>query len=86
MEKFISDSPSKTPRMQVNVMDSDGTFIEQYDVPQGFQLEKYVNSIHPDSTLQITFPKIGPNRHFKVDICDDNLKIMQTHLGLYLDE
>jgi hypothetical protein len=85
MEQFISDSPVKTPAMKVNIIQNK-KIIESYDAPSGFQLEKYVGSIHPHATLQICFPQDESGKCFKVDVCDDNMQVTETHLGIYYKE
>jgi len=83
MDQFISNSPVKTPAMKVNII-KNKKIVESYDAPEGFQLEKYVGSIYPNTTLQITFPTNESSKCFKVDVCDDNMQVTETHLGIYL--
>lgn len=85
MEQFISNSPSVTPAMKVIVTNECGDIHKTYEVEPGFQLEKYVASLHPNATLNIDFPKNINNKNthdFRVKVYDEK-KMIEIHLGVY---
>jgi hypothetical protein len=51
---FISQNHSKTPPMEVDVIDRGGKVIDFYDAPTGFQIDRYVLSLYPKSTLMVS--------------------------------
>jgi len=84
MEQFITQSSSKMPAMSVTVMNNQNEIQKIYDVPAGFQLERYVGSLYPNATLTIDFPKNNHNMHdFRVKVSDTF--VMETHLGVYME-
>ena len=86
MEQFITHSSSKMPAMSVTVMNNQGEIQKTYDVPAGFQLERYVGSLYPNTTLTIDFPKNKNNHNmhdFRVKVSDTY--VMETHLGVYME-
>nr|QBK86037.1 MAG: hypothetical protein LCMAC101_06320 [Marseillevirus LCMAC101] len=81
MERFITDCEFKTPAMNVKVFDNSKNLKKEYDVPPGFQLEQYVMSLHPRSSLSIGF--VGG------DFCIDVYKgknLVERHVGKYETE
>lgn len=87
MEKFITECPIKTKAMKVHVTNKNN-FHYFYDVPAGFQLEKYISSLYPNSSLILTFPKNENNntkRDFKVEVHDE-FGIIETHWGIYIED
>mgnify|MGYP001584573500 CR=1 FL=1 len=84
MDKFITQYASKTAIMSVTVTNNRGEIQKIYDVPAGFQLERYVGSLYPNATLTIDFPKNknNPNvRDFRIKLVDTHS--IETHLGVY---
>ena len=78
MERFVSESPFKTRPLEVNVTDNDGNVIRTYITPAGFQLERYVASIHPNASLELDHT-VG----FAVKVYDQDNNKIETHTGVY---
>lgn len=49
--KNLSDfiGPAKTRAMSVRVIANDGSVVKTFDAPEGFQLERYVDSLYPEN-------------------------------------
>ena len=83
IETFISSSIYKTPSMIVHVQNENKKIVKSFEVPCGFQLEKYVSTLFPDDKLEIGFLKNLENETiFKVDV-KRNDKIITSYLGFY---
>jgi hypothetical protein len=78
MENFVTDCKHKTPAMLVKVFDQSLHFKRKYTAPPGFQLEKYVLSLHPRSSLCIRLLA----EDFCVDIYEEN-EFLGRYLGIY---
>jgi len=83
MEKYVTDCPFKTPPMSVTIKRNPGGQITKiYDVPAGFQLDRYVGDLHPNCVLLMDYPKEGVFRCFRVKVLDGD-KLVETHIGVY---
>jgi hypothetical protein len=86
MDQFVTDCPHKTPPMIIHVYDANGLCLYSYNAPAGFQLDRYVSSLHPLATSTIQFTQNKTNltkKDFRVDIHENHVFI-GTHLGIYL--
>lgn len=45
LSRFIG--PAETPRMKVDVIDTNGKITKTFQAPEGFQLERYVDALYP---------------------------------------
>ena len=85
MEKFISKTNIKTSAMLVTVFNKDNFVINTYNVPEGFQIERYVATLYPDNKLSFDYPKdIQGSVNFRVRVFDNENTIIETNLGKYL--
>ena len=82
MERFITDCGFKTPPMKVEVFDSNKILKKEYDTLPGFQLDRYVMSLHPKSSLSIRFLGSDEDSPFCVDVYEGN-NFIERHLGKY---
>lgn len=80
MERFVSSSPSKTPPMTVDVIDSHGLISYSYKAPAGFQLDQYVASLFPNAELMVSATRHEINVSV---IIPGNQEIYQIHRGVY---
>ncbi len=80
MEKFITSSPFKTDPMRVEVLDGQGHNTKTYDVPAGFQLERYVRSLFPNFEVHINF--LAGN--FCVEVVDQDGTCVEVHIGTFI--
>lgn len=55
LSDFISPSKNKTPPMKVEVIGSNGGIKSTFEAPAGFQLERYADSLYPESELMVYF-------------------------------
>jgi len=78
MDSFISNCEFKTPPMKVKVFDKNGILKKEYDTPPGFQLDRYVMSLHPK--LDISFGLLGED--FRVD-AHKGETLVERHVGIY---
>lgn len=78
MDKYISESPFKTAPMKVTVTNMYDEHIKSYDVPPGFQLERYLSDLHPTLSLEM---RLSSDK-FCVKILDGN-NLIETHTGIY---
>jgi hypothetical protein len=46
LSKFIG--PVNTPKMKVEVIDTNGKVTKTFQAPEGFQLERYVDALYPN--------------------------------------
>ena len=76
--EFISESPYKTPPMTVNVYDADNKIIDTFEAPAGYQLERYVSSIHPNLDLRIKMSTTD----FNVKVFDNDV-LAKIYNGVY---
>jgi len=80
MKDFISNSPSKTPPMKVQVIDMQGRTVDTYEAPAGFQLDLYVSSLFPMADLMVS----ATHTEISVSvIIPENMEIYQIHRGIY---
>ncbi len=82
MERFITNCEFKTPSMKVKVFDENLVFKKEYVVSPGFQLECYVMSLHPKSSLSIRFLDSDEESSFCVDVYEGD-NFIERHLGKY---
>lgn len=52
MEKFISDSPVKTPEYHVKLVNYYGSVEHEFLAPAGLQLPNYLSSLYPEYSVQ----------------------------------
>lgn len=84
--KFTSNSDALCPAMSVLVTwppwlaKALGRASFLYKVPPGFQLDRYVTSLHPSFGLQVE----GCYESLKVSVFKDNT-LIETHYGTYDD-
>lgn len=80
MNRFISEGPDKTPPMRVQVIDFNGQLTHTYDVPAGFQLDLYVQSLFPTAEFMV----YSTHEELNVSvIIPENQDIYQIHRGVY---
>ena len=79
-EGFISNSPVKTPPMEVQVIDHKGRTSYTYEAPAGFQLDKYVSSLFPHAELMVSAIKTEVNVSVIIPGSKD---IYQIQRGVY---
>lgn len=78
MDEFVSELPFKTAPMKVTVTDKHNNCINTYDVPAGFQLERYISKLHPTLSWRIVLSK----DKFQVEVYEEE-NIVETHTGYY---
>lgn len=82
---FISKSPFKTPEMTV-IETLNGEIVRTFEVPRGFQLEKYAKHKYPESASIVfgyVHPGTGTRPDFRVEIKDTEGNVFATFLGVY---
>lgn len=84
--QFISSSPNKAPKAIVMV----SSFIPghkdyMYEVPSGFQFDRYIASLFPYNSVMV---QIGPNGSdgWRADVLDEKERVLESHVGLYIRE
>lgn len=76
LSQFVG--PAKTPGMKVNVIGEDGQITKTFTAPEGFQLERYVDALYPQSEFMV----YNNAREVNVSvIVADN--IIEVYQGLY---
>lgn len=78
LNDFISKVPCKTPPMAVTVYDKDDKVYGKFDVPSGFQLERYVGTLYPENEIMMTLNNVD----FVVSVFEDE-QIIATYRGIY---
>ena len=53
LSDFICPVPELVPPMRVKVINDKGIVSKTFETPQGFQLERYVDSLYPNNELMI---------------------------------
>lgn len=84
VEKFGSGCEFKIPSMKVKVYGSDKKPKREYKTPEGFQLEKYVMSLYPNSCFAMRFIEDD----FLVEVYEDisKKKLVEVHVGIYKEK
>jgi hypothetical protein len=78
--KFISTSPAKTKPMEVYVDKGSGMLEGPYNVPAGFQLDRYVMFIYPQDEIHVSFTDFG----MTVEVVKDD-EVVQVFHGIRED-
>lgn len=78
--KNLSDfvGPVKTKAMSVKVIANDGSVVKTFDAPQGFQLERYVDSLYPENE----FMTYGTDLEVNVSVLE-NHGVVEVYVGTY---
>lgn len=66
------------PAMKVEVIDNTGVVISTFDAPNGFQLERYVDSLYPENE----FMTYGNDHEINVSVIE-NHGIVEVYRGVY---
>jgi hypothetical protein len=78
--KNLSDfiGPVKTRAMSVRVIANDGSVVKEFDAPEGFQLERYVDSLYPENE----FMTYATNAEVNISVLE-NHGIVEVYIGTY---
>lgn len=79
LNNFVSESPFKTAPMKVSIYDQKNALLGSFEVPEGFQLERYISTLYPYHKLEIKM-SIGK---FRVEVLDQNNQLVQKYVGKY---
>jgi hypothetical protein len=66
------------PAMQVEVIDKNGVITHTFEVPPGFQLERYVDAIYPEKELMV----YTAAKEVNISVLDGE-EIIEIYKGLY---
>lgn len=70
--------PAKTRAMKVRVVAKSGKVTSTFDVPEGFQLERYVDALYPENELMV----YDNNKEINVSVLEDD-EIGTIFVGTY---
>lgn len=78
--KNLSDfiGPAKTRAMSVRVISNSGEVVKTFDAPEGFQLERYVDSLYPENE----FMAYQNANEVNVSVLE-NHGIVEVYVGTY---
>lgn len=81
ISEYISESPLKTPEMEVYEYDSNNSVIDKFNIVPGFQLERYIMDIWLSKIIDLSFNE--PEYDIML-IVRDNSNIIRIYIGKYV--
>jgi hypothetical protein len=81
IDRFISNCSNEKYPVMIHVQNEKGKIEKSFELPSGFQLQKYVESVYPDHLLDVTNIKHRTGENIlKIVVKNKNNVIIKTYL------